>query len=154
MVLPAVWLERDEDQATGPGADPDELTGVGFGLRGAFGNDDQSIGLLYQGFAVDNTRDELDVNAFYFDFDVRSPVDFDTDWIFLRAGAGIGTVWLDGSYAREATLEGAAQLRFGFDCQPNPRFALGASFGGFVFGHLGDIEAYGTFLQLEATLTF
>lgn len=149
MAIPAAWLTRDGDGGV-PNVDAEG--GAGYGLRCALGSKAQSVGLLYQGFVSDG--DVVDAQLLGFDLDVRAALEETGDAFFLRAGAGIGAAWLedpvDGSHDTEAT----AQLRLGFDFEPTSHFLIGASFGGLVIGHAGDLKAYGTFLAFEASWIF
>lgn len=149
MVIPAAWLQRDRD---GGATAIDAGNGFGYGLRGAVGNRDQSIGLLYQGLHTD--EDEMDVHALGLDVDVRRALDDGTDLFFVKAGVALGGCWLD--VVADDTLSSAAmaQLRLGIEFQPTSRFALDANLGGVVFGHPGETEVYGTFLTIGAVLVF
>lgn len=152
IVLPAVWLERDDDRTLT--ADRDTFEGFGYGLRAALGDRLRSLGVSYQGIDTDTARNDLRMHAFYFDGDVRVPMRDVPEAFWFRAGVGLGGGWIDASDDPDLRAEGAAQIRFGIDFQPNDRFTLTAGAGGVVFGHPGDTEAYGTFLTLGATLFF
>lgn len=149
MAIPAAWLTRDGD---GGVRDVDAEGGAGYGVRCALGSKAQSAGLLYQGFDSDGSV--VDAQLLGFDLDVRAALEEGGEAFFLRAAAGIGAAWLedpvDGSRDAEATV----QLRLGFDFEPTSRFLIGASFGGLLIGHAGDMTAYGTFLAFEASLIF
>ncbi|HEX6811360.1 MAG TPA: hypothetical protein VF384_07045 [Planctomycetota bacterium] len=149
MAMPAAWLTRDGDSGV---RDVEADDGYGYGVRCAIGSKTQSAGLLYQGFETDGNV--IDSQLLGFDFDVRTTIEDGGDAFFLRAGAGVGAAWvedpIDGSRDTEATV----QLRFGFDYEPIPTFLIGASIGGLMIGHAGDLVAYGTFLAFEATLVF
>ena len=149
MAIPAAWLTRDGD---GGVRDVDAEGGAGYGLRCALGSKLQSAGLLYQGFVSDGSV--VDAQLLGFDLDVRTSLEESGDAFFLRAAAGIGAAWLEDPIDGSRDAEATAQLRLGFDFEPTPRFLIGASFGGLLIGHAGDLEAYGTFLAFEASLIF
>ena len=149
MAIPAAWLTRDGD---GGVRDVDAEGGAGYGLRCALGSKTQSGGLLYQGFVSDG--DVVDAQLLGFDFDVRTQLEEGGDAFFLRAAAGIGAAWLEDPVDGSRDAEATAQLRFGFDFEPTSNFLIGASFGGLVIGHAGDLTAYGTFLAFEASFIF
>ena len=144
--LPAVWLTRDTDGGVRDIGDQD---GAGYGMRGAVGNGDESVGFLYQGFHVDS----IDAYALSFDADARTPLDDGrTHKLFLRASGGVGIAMLDMDGGDTNT--NVAQLRLSLDFQPHAGFVISTSFGGIVFGHPGETEAYGTFIGLGGTLVF
>lgn len=148
MVIPAAWLERDYDRVAPAGEAPD---GWGYGLRAAVANQDQSIGMLYQGFHTDD--DTLDVQTVGLDFDTRMPFEDGTP-LFLRAGGGIGLAWLDTADDESLGTELALQGRIGIDFEPANGVVLGTSLGGILFGHPGETEAYGVFVTIGVTLVF
>lgn len=149
MAIPGAWLTRDLD---GTRENGDAEDAAGQGLRLSIGNRDQSIGVLWQGLHTDD--DTFDVHTLGLDVDVRMPLEDGTEWFFVRAGAGIGAAWLDALADDTLGSTAAAQLRLGLDFQPTPHFMLGASFGGIVFGHPGETDAFGTFVTLGAALVF
>jgi hypothetical protein len=147
--LPGVWLTRDLD---GVARNAESEDGAGYAVRGAIGNRDQSIGMQYQGMRVDGGA--LDAHTLGLDVDVRTPLEDGTGVFFVRAGGGFGAGWLDARDDDELGSTGQAQLRLGLDLQPTPAFALGVAFGGIVFGHPGETDAYGTFVTVGATFVF
>ncbi len=147
--IPAAWLTRDRD---GTAVEPDAEDAYGYGLRFGLGNRDQSIGVLAQGFHTDTNA--FDAATLGLDTDVRTPLDKEgPKWFFLRAGATLGSAWLD-PVADDASMQLAAQLRIGIDFQPVPQFLLHVGFGGLVFGHPGETEVYGTFVTVGGGLVF
>ena len=52
IALPGVWLHHDLDDD--PAATSRSYDGFGYGLRGALGNHDQSVGLCWQGITADD----------------------------------------------------------------------------------------------------
>jgi hypothetical protein len=146
-------IEADDPVVAGQGTG--SATGVGFGARVGWGNRDQSIGILYQGFAVDADNTDVGLHTLYLDFDVRIPIEEGGGTLFFTAGAGLGASWIDfDSGMAETDTEGAAQLRVGLNVEPSPTFAMNFGLGGVVLGHPGSTEAYGTYLILGASLTF
>lgn len=146
--IPAAWIQRDTD---GGAPKPDREDAAGFGARFGIGNRSQSIGVMAQMFHGDESFDAAVVG---FDSDVRARLDRDWPrWMLVRAGASVG-----GGYVDTATEDSAgqlmAQLRFGVDFQPTERLLLQVGFGGIVFGHPGETEAYGTFVTVGGGLTF
>jgi hypothetical protein len=157
-VIPAAWLTRDRD---GVSSNPDQVDAAGVQLRGAIGNFDQTVGLIAQGFRADDAAFDADgvysFDAFVFalDGDVRTPVDPDNPGgFFLRAGGGFGLSWLDANGDRDPNAQLSAQLRLGMEFQLTPGFLLQTDFGGIVFGHPGETEAYGMFVTLGGGLVF
>lgn len=152
--LPGAWFKSDRPGATSTGAD-DSLQGSGYSARLGVGNREQSIGILYQGFNLDNTTADLDIHSVYLDFDVRIPLAEGGGVVEFLAGAGLGFAAVD--YGRGATAnqsEGAAQLRLGIGFRPTPRLSIDLGGGGVLIGHLGDTETYGSYLLLGASLSF
>jgi len=150
MAIPAAWLTRDGD---GGVRDVDAEDGAGYGLRCAVGTKAKSVGLLYQGFHSDG--DVVDAQLVGFDLDVRAQLEEEGgDAFFVRAGGGIGAAWIDDPVDGSRDVEATVQLRLGFDFEPTPCFLLGASFGGLMIGHAGDMTAYGTFMAFEASFIF
>jgi hypothetical protein len=115
------------------------------------GNRTQSVGVMAQVYSGD---DGFDAVVFGFDSDVRARLDRDWPrWLFLRAGASLGGGFYDaGGGTSDTQLMG--QLRIGPEFQLTDRLALQASFGGIVFGHPGETEAYGTFFTIGGGVTF
>ena len=147
--IPAAWLTRDLD---GTSVEPEAEDAYGYGLRFGIGNADQSIGVLAQGFHTD--AEVFDAATLGLDTDVRTPLDKEgPQWFFLRAGATLGSAWLD-PVDDDAGMQLAAQLRLGIDFQPAERFLLHVGFGGIVFGHPGETEVYGTFVTVGGGLVF
>lgn len=147
--LPGIWLTRDLD---GVARNGDSEDAAGYAVRAAIGNRDQSIGLQYQGMHADGG--DLDAHTLGLDVDVRTLLDDGTGLFFVRAGGGFGAAWLDADDDATLGSTAQAQLRLGLDLQATPMFAIGAAFGGIVFGHPGETDAYGTFVTLGATFVF
>lgn len=149
VAIPGAWLTRDLD---GVADNPDAVDAAGYGVRAGIGNRDQSIGVLAQAFHGD--ADALDAATLCLDMDVRTALDrYGPRGFFARAGAGLGAGWLDVP-GDDPGGEATAQLRLGIDFQPTRLVLVSASFGGIVFGHPGETEAYGTFLTIGGGLTF
>ena len=152
IALPGVWLHHDLDDD--PAATSRSYDGFGYGLRGALGNHDQSVGLCWQGITADDAGDTLRLDCLGLDVDVRTPLDDGTGLFFVRAGAGVGGAYCDLEGDDRLGVEGMAQLRLGIECVPHRRFQFGGHFGGLAIGHPGETEIYGTFLGVSGTLTF
>lgn len=146
--IPGAWIQRDTD---GGAPKPERQQASGFGARFAIGNRTQSVGVMAQVFGGDDAFDAVVVG---FDSDVRARLDRDwPHWLFLRAGASLGGGLYDiGDGSSDTQM--MAQLRIGPEFQITDRWALQASFGGIVFGHPGETEAYGTFVTIGGSLTF
>lgn len=153
--LPAAWFQLDSDDPLVPSNDLGSVDGDGYSARAAIGNRDQSIGVLYQGFQLSNDLTDVDVDSVYLDFDVRIPLEDGGGNFDLVVGAGVGTAMLDVSGGNGGTIrEGAGQLRFLLSFHPTRTLSFEFGGGGLVYGHPGDTEAFGTFLQFGATLAF
>jgi hypothetical protein len=157
IALPAVWLQPDVPNRLQPGDDADVATGPGFALRGAVGNKDQSIGVLYQGAFLedDETDADVDLHGLYLDFDVSMRVGDGPRQLLLHAGAGLGMGALDFDDPRFGDVTtGALNLRVDFEFAPTPAFSLLAGIGGFFWGYPGETDAYGSFLELGGRFCF
>ncbi|MEQ1632907.1 MAG: hypothetical protein ABL997_11075 [Planctomycetota bacterium] len=153
--LPAAWFRLDSDDPLVPSSDIGSADGTGYGARAAIGNRDQSIGVSYQGFELSNDLVDIDVESVYLDFDVRVPLADGGGNFDLVVGAGLGSAFLDVSGGNTQSIrEGAAQLRFLLSFRPTQALSFDFGGGGVVYGHPGDTEAFGSFLQVGATLTF
>lgn len=153
MVIPGAWLHRDVEDVPGTTSRP--FDGYGYGLRGALGNRNQSIGLCWQEFATDDEDGaDLRIHCLGLDVDVRAPLDDGTGLFAVRAGAGVGGSYSELEGDDQLGFEGMAQLRIGIECMPDRRISFGGFFGGLVLGHPGETEVYGTFLGLTGTITF
>lgn len=157
-VIPAAWLTRDRD---GVSSNPDQVDASGVQLRGATGNYDQTFGFIAQAFRTDDAGIDaigpysFDALVFALDADVRTPIEPDAPgWFFLRAGGGFGLAWLDANGAGDPNSQMSAQLRLGTEAQLTPGCLLQIDFGGIVFGHPGETEAYGMFLAMGGGVVF
>jgi hypothetical protein len=146
--IPGAWIQRDTD---GGAPKPERDEARGFGARMGIGNRTQSVGVMAQVYGGD---DGFDAVVFGFDSDVRGRLDRDWPrWLFVRAGASLGGgLYEAGGGTSDTQL--MAQLRIGPEFQLTDRLALQASFGGIVFGHPGETEAYGTFVTIGGAVTF
>lgn len=156
LVMPVVWIDPDIDTPV-PGSTADEWTGPGYAIRGAVGNRDQSVGVLFQGAHVesDDSNVEIDCYAIYLDFDVSVALTDGPTGFLLHAGAGIGAAQLivdDPNYDDVTT--GAMNLRVDLEFAASPTFSFLAGLGGFAWGHPGETEALGTFIELGGRFLF
>jgi hypothetical protein len=150
QTIPAAWLQRDRD---GGAPEPERDEALGYGLRAAIGNQDQSIGLLTQ-VLHGRSGSDLDAGTLGLDFDVRKQLDRDwPDWLFVRGGATVGLGWIDAGDGATGT-EAVGQLRLGVDFQVTRTLLFQCSFGGIVFGTPGETEVYGTLVTVGGGLTF
>ncbi len=153
--LPAAWFRLDSDDPLVPTSDIGAADGSGYGARAAVGNRDQSIGISYQGFELSNDASDIDVQSGFLDFDVRVPLADGGGNFDLIVGAGLGAAAIDVSGGSLRSIrEGAAQLRLLLSFRPTRSLSFDFGGGGVVYGHPGDTEAFGSFLQLGASLTF
>lgn len=154
QLMPAAWFELESESTVQGGPTPGSADGWGYGVRAAFGNRDQSIGVLYQGFDLDADFASVELHSVYVDFDVRLPLQEGGGKFALQAAGGLGAMWLDYGQRYDDSNEGAAQLRVAFVFEPYPSFSTSLGVGGVWIGHPGNTEGYGTFLLLGAALTF
>jgi len=148
QAIPGVWLDIDVD-----GNEPEQpqVTAYGQGLRAAYGNRDQSVGLLYQGF---RDGDDFEAHALSLDVDARMPIDDGTKLFWLKAGGGFGGALLDAAFDPDLSGELTGQLRLGIDFQPTRSVLLNFSLGGIGYAHPGDTVAYGAIATLSLGFTF
>jgi hypothetical protein len=152
--VPSAWFDFDGESPQQPGFEVGSADGHGYGLRAAFGNRDQSVGVLYQGFDLDGDQASVELHSVYLDFDVRVYLQELDGKLFVQAGAGVGFASLDYDRQFADADEASAQLRVSLGIEPTRTFSAALGFGGAVFGHLGDTEGYGTFLLLDAAVSF
>jgi hypothetical protein len=144
--MPGAWMHFD---------DAGTANGLGYGARAAYGNHDQSVGLLYQGFDLDGDNTDVWLHSLYVDFDVRMMLPDSGNRLEFLAGVGVGGAWLDFTDANFGTnSEAAVELRLAMAFRPNPGFGLELGGGGALYGHFGNTAAYGSWLSLGASLTF
>ncbi|MFN6147059.1 MAG: hypothetical protein ACK5AL_11925 [Planctomycetota bacterium] len=148
QAIPGVWLTLDTD---GSAATPPSITAYGQGLRAAYGNRDQSVGLLYQGF---RDGDDFEAHALSLDVDARMPIDDGTKLFWLKAGGGFGGALLDAAFDPDLAGELTGQLRLGIDFQPTRSLLLNFSLGGIGYAHPGETVAYGAIATLSIGFTF
>jgi len=156
VALPVVWLQADQEHPATPGRRIDDQIGPGAGLRAAFGNGEQGIGLLYMGSLLEDDLDQgAELHMLYLDFDVSLPLPDGPPGLALRAAAGIGAASLgfDDVLLDDVTT-GAANLRIDFEYAMSSRAALLLGIGGFYLGYPGDTEGYGSFVELGGRLSF
>ena len=148
QAIPGVWLTLDAD---GNAPTPPRITAYGQGLRAAYGNRDQSVGLLYQGF---RDGDDFEAHALSLDVDARMPIDDGTKLFWLKAGGGFGGALLDAAFDPDLAGELTGQLRLGIDFQPTRSLLLNFSLGGIGYAHPGETVAYGAIATLSLGFTF
>jgi hypothetical protein len=154
QVMPAAWFDFEGEAPLQPGLEAGSADGHGYGLRAAFGNRDQSVGVLYQAFDLDGDATAVELHSVYLDFDVRVYLQEVGGKLFVQSGAGLGAAWIDYDRQFSDVNEGIAQLRVSLGIEPSRHFSAGFGVGGVYFGHLGETEGYGTFLLLGATVNF
>jgi hypothetical protein len=154
QVMPIGWFEFKGESRQQPGLEAGTANGYGYGVRAAFGNRDQSVGVLYQGFDLDGDRTDVAFHAVCLDFDVRAYLQERGARFFVQTGGGLGAVWIDYDPQFDDVSDGIAQLRLSLGIEPSPSFSASLGLGGVWFGHPGETEGYGTFLLLSASLNF
>jgi hypothetical protein len=153
--LPAAWLEFDDDTSSAPSAVDGSADGDGYGGRFAIGNKDQSIGAMYQGFDLSGDIGTIRIDSLYVDFDVRVPLSEGGGNFSLLIGAGLGGARFDyDNGAGGVDNEGAAQLRAVLNFNPSRAFSFDVGFGGVIYGHPGETEAYGSYVLVGMTTAF
>ncbi len=153
--VPAAWHKVQTENAATGGTSDRYADGDGYQARLGLGNRDQSVGLLHQDFELADGDVETRLQTLLADFDVRIPVAEETGPFGLLVGVGFGLCWLEvdaGEVERSTT--GAAQLRLLLTCDPTPWLSFHVGGGGACYGHPGDTEAIGSFMQLGMSASF
>jgi len=153
--LPVAWLEFDDDDSSATSAVDGSADGDGYGGRFAIGNKDQSIGAMYQGLDLSGDSGTIRIDSLYVDFDVRVPLSEGGGNFSLLIGAGLGGARFDRDIgASGIDNEGAAQLRAVLNFNPSRAFSFDVGFGGVIYGHPGETEAYGSYVLVGMTTAF
>ncbi|MCC6673094.1 MAG: hypothetical protein IT458_18660 [Planctomycetes bacterium] len=154
--LPAVWIQVDDDDSGTPAAEPETSSGMGYAVRAAVGNADQSAGILYMGSSHDeeNAGGDLRTHAIYLDFDVSQPIRSGPSNFLVHAGGGVGVALADFSRTYDDVTSLAFNLRISLEYQANRNLSFDFGLGGFLWGHPGDTQAFGSFAQIAGRVSF
>lgn len=155
-VLAGFWAKIDENDQTSPGSTADSAEGYGVAARIGVGNRDQSVGLLYHGgfLEVSGTNVEVNVHALYADFDITVPLAGAGNRFYFTAGGGLGVAIVEFDSRYDDAVSGAGCLHLGLEFEISKSIGVDFEFGGFLWGHPGDTEAFGSFLDLGLRFTF
>lgn len=154
--IPAIWVTADVEQS-GNTTRADLDTGSGVALRAGMGTDQQNIGVLYMDSWADEktTGRGVEMRSLLLDFLYRTPIPEGGGAIWFSVDAGLGaTELLFDSNQFDDEVTGAALLHGDLEFRITRNFTVAAGLGGFIWGHLGDTAAYGTYITLGAKLMF
>jgi hypothetical protein len=154
--IPAIWVTADIEQ-NGSTTRADFDTGSGLALRAGMGTDQQNIGVLYIGSWADEktTGRGAETRSLLLDFLYRAPIPETGGAIWFAVDAGLGATELRfDSNQFDDVVTGAALLHGDLEFRITRAFTVAAGLGGFIWGHFGDTEAYGSYVTLGAKLIF
>ncbi len=155
-VLAGFWAKIDEDDRVSPGSSADTAEGYGVAARIGVGNRDQSVGLLYHGAFLEESSTDVDVtvHALYVDFDITVPLAGAGNRFYFTAGGGLGVAIIEFDSRFDDAVSGAGCLHLGLEFEISKSIGVDFEFGGFLWGHPGETEAFGSFLDIGLRFTF
>lgn len=155
--IPVIWVTADVEQNGNSTTRADLDTGTGLALRAGMGTEQQNIGLLYMGTWADEktTGRGAETRSLLLDFLYRAPIPETGGAVWFSVDAGLGGAeLLFDSDKFDDVVTGAALLHGDLEFRITRVFTVAAGLGGFIWGHPGQTDAYGTYVTLGLKLIF